>query len=349
MTTTYAQAGVNQDRKDAAIDILLKMMRKTYDPGVMEIPWGFAGLYSLKSSPLFDRPIKDPVLVACADGVGTKVKLAQQLGIYDTVGIDLVAMCVNDLICTGGSPLFFLDYIGLGDADPKRVLALAKGVIEGCKQGQCALLGGETAEMPGVYKPKDYDLAGFSVGIVDKSKILDGKSVKPGDDVIALPSSGIHSNGYSLVRKIVKGEDLDAPFGRSTLGRELIKPTRIYVKAISDLLRQYKVKRAVKAIANITGGGTVENIPRVLPKQCSVEIEKGSWTIPPIFPYLQQKGGVPEKEMFRVFNMGIGMVLITAPYYTKAILATLKKSGERARRIGKVVPGPQEVLFRKKG
>lgn len=349
MATTYAQAGVDQDRKDSAIEILLRMMRKTYDPGVMEIPWGFAGLYSLKSSPLFDRPMKDPVLVACADGVGTKVKLAQQMKIYDTVGIDLVAMCVNDLICTGGRPLFFLDYMGLGDADPERVLALAKGVIEGCRQGQCALLGGETAEMPGVYKPEDYDLAGFSVGIVEKSRILDGKSVKPGDDVIALPSSGIHSNGYSLVRKIVKGEDLDAPFGRTTLGKELLKPTRIYVKAIGEVLRRYKVKRAVKAVAHITGGGTVENIPRVLPPDCSVEIEEGSWTIPPIFPWLQERGGVPRKEMFRVFNMGIGMVLITAPYYTKPILATLKKSGERARLVGKVVPGSQEVLFRKKG
>lgn len=349
MGTTYAEAGVNQDRKDSAIDVMLRMMRKTYDPGVMEIPWGFAGLYSLKSSPLFDRPMKDPVLVACADGVGTKVKLAQQLGIYDTVGIDLVAMCVNDLICTGGKPLFFLDYMGLGDADPERVLALAKGVIEGCKQGQCALLGGETAEMPGVYKPKDYDLAGFSVGIVDKSKLIDGKTVKPGDDVIALPSSGIHSNGYSLVRKIIGKRDLSVPFGRTTLGKELLKPTRIYVKPINDLLRQYKVKRAIKAIANITGGGTVENIPRILPENCSVEIEEGSWTIPPIFNYLQKEGRVDQKEMYRVFNMGIGMVLITAPYYTKAIMATLKKSGERARLVGKVVSGSQEVLFRKKG
>lgn len=343
MALTYKQAGVDQSTKDAAIDRILRMMKRTHDPGVIDLPWGFAGLYSLKTSTLFDRAYKHPVLVSCTDGVGTKLKIARQMRKHDTVGIDLVAMSVNDLLCTGGRPLFFLDYIALGKADPEIIVAIAKGITDGCLEAGCALLGGETAEMAGMYAEGEYDLAGFAVGIVEQSKILDGQAVRPGDDVIGLASSGLHSNGYSLVRKILEGQDLAQPFAGSTLGQTLLAPTRIYAKAIGEVLKRYKVKKAVKAIANITGGGVIENIPRVLPKDCAVEIREGTWPVPPIFPHLAKLGDVAPDEMVRVFNMGIGMVLIVSPYSTSAILRTLRRCGEAARIVGKVVRGPSEV------
>lgn len=343
MAITYKDAGVDQAKKDGAIDQILRMAKRTYDPGVVDLPWGFAGLYSLKASPLFDRSLKNPVLVACTDGVGTKLRLARQLGKHDTVGIDLVAMSVNDLLCTGGKPLFFLDYIALGKAEPDLIVAIAKGVTEGCRQAGCALLGGETAEMPGMYQDGDYDLAGFAVGIVEKTKLLDGQAVRVGDDLIALASSGIHSNGYSLVRTILEGQDLAQPFDGRTLGAVVLEPTRIYVKSIAEVLKRYKVKKAVKAIANVTGGGVVENLPRVLPKNCAAEIREGTWRVPAIFPHLQKLGDVPKDEMYRVFNMGIGMVLAVAPYYTPAILKTLRKCGEEASVVGKIVRGSNEV------
>ncbi|HEY3227174.1 MAG TPA: phosphoribosylformylglycinamidine cyclo-ligase [Planctomycetota bacterium] len=349
MPITYVDAGVDQSRKDRAIDSILEMARRTHDASVIDIPWGFAGLYALKNLPLFDRSYRNPVLVACTDSVGSKVKLAGAMDRHDTVGIDCVAMCVNDLIVTGGRPLFFLDYIGCGKADPPKLKAIVRGVVEGCVQAQCALLGGETAEMPGVYAADDYDLAGFAVGIVEKSKILDGSAVKPGDNVIGLASSGVHSNGYSLVRKIVieaqrKGMNEVVPeLGGRTIGEVLLTPTRIYVRAVKEVLRRYKVKKAVKAIANITGGGMVENIPRVLPGTCAVEIREGSWPVPPVFPWLQSLGEVPRDEMFRVFNMGVGMILITSPVSTNAILRTLRRCGEKAFVVGAVVKGPGEV------
>jgi len=335
MALTYVDAGVDQAKKDQAIDRILEMMTRTHDKGVIDLPWGFAGLYSLVSSPHLKKKLKHPVLVACTDGVGTKLKLARTLGIHDTVGIDLVAMSVNDLIVTGAAPLFFLDYVAMGKVDKAVLLDLVKGIVDGCAQSQCALLGGETAEMPGMYADGDYDLAGFCVGIVDKAKIIDGKAVKAGDDVIALASSGLHSNGYSLARKIVERQDLAAPFGGSTLGKMLLAPTRVYAKSIGKLLE----RRPVKAMANITGGGMVENIPRVIPKGCSVEIREGSWPLPPIFPYLQKMGDVPREEMFRVFNMGVGMVLVTSPRETAAVMKTLAKAGEKPSLVGKVVRG----------
>jgi phosphoribosylformylglycinamidine cyclo-ligase len=339
MPLSYVDAGVDQTKKDKAIDRILEMMRRTHDRGVIDLPWGFAGLYSLVTSPVFKKPMKHPVLVACTDSVGTKVKLAQTLGKHDTVGIDCVAMSVNDLIVTGGRPLFFLDYIGCGKADQSLVLDLARGVIEGCLQSECALLGGETAEMPGVYPPGEYDLAGFAVGVVEKSKIISGTGVKAGDDVIALASSGLHSNGYSLARKIVEGQDLAARFGASTLGRTLLAPTRIYARTIRKVLELHPVK----AMANITGGGMVENIPRVIPGGCAVEIREGTWQLPPIFPFLQKMGDVPREEMYRVFNMGVGMVLVSDRRHTAALLRTLKKAGEKASLVGNVVRGHQEV------
>jgi phosphoribosylformylglycinamidine cyclo-ligase len=339
MALTYLDAGVDQTKKDKAIDRILEMMRRTHDKGVIDLPWGFAGLYSLASSPLFKKPMKHPVLVACTDGVGTKLKLARTLGIHDSVGIDLVAMSVNDLIVTGASPLFFLDYVAMGKVDKTVLLEIVKGIVEGCTQSQCALLGGETAEMPGMYAEGDYDLAGFCVGIVDKAKIIDGAGVKRGDDVIALASSGLHSNGYSLARKIVEKRDLDERFNGSTLGRTMLAPTRIYARAIKKVLERHPVQ----AMANITGGGMIENIPRVIPEGCAVEIREGTWKLPPLFPFLQKAGDVPRDEMYRVFNMGVGMVIVTAPRHTAPVLRTLVKAGERPSVVGRVVRGEREV------
>ncbi|MBI4565191.1 MAG: phosphoribosylformylglycinamidine cyclo-ligase [Planctomycetes bacterium] len=348
MPITYIDAGVDQTKKDQAVESILKAARRTHGPGVIDIPWGFAGLYSLKSSPLFDRSYRHPLLVACTDGVGTKLKIAQAMGRHDTVGIDCVAMSVNDLIVTGGRPLFFLDYIGCGKADPDLLRALVRGLVDGCLESECALLGGETAEMPGIYAAGDYDLVGFAVGVVEKSRLVDGSAVKAGDDVIGLASSGIHSNGASLARKIlfeVHGKDVreSVPELGGTLGDTLLAPTRIYARAIKEVLRRYKVKKAVKAIAHITGGGMIENIPRVLPAGCAVELREGAWPVPPIFPYLARLGEVPRDEMFRVFNMGVGLVLIVSPASTGAILRTLRRRGEKAWVIGKVIRGAQEV------
>ncbi len=343
MPITYVDAGVDQAAKDAAIDQFLRRMRRTHDPGVIDLPWGFAGLYSLRDSTLFERNYKHPVLVACTDGVGTKLMVARALGKHDTVGIDLVAMSVNDLVVTGARPLFFLDYVAKGKFDGKVFLEVGKGLIEGCLQAECALLGGETAEMPGMYAPGDYDLAGFCVGIVEKSRIIDGSGVRVGDDVIGVASSGLHSNGYSLARKIVEGRDLAEPFEGSTLGLALLAPTRIYARAVKEVLRRYRVKKAVKALANITGGGMVENIPRVLPKGTGVEVREGSWKVPPVFPFLQKLGEVSRDEMYRVFNMGVGMAMITAPLYTRQILRALGRAGEKASVVGKVVKGDGEV------
>jgi phosphoribosylformylglycinamidine cyclo-ligase len=343
MALTYVDAGVDQTKKDKAIDRILAMMRKTHDPGVIDLPWGFAGLYSLATSTLFKRPLKHPVLVACTDGVGTKLRLARQIGRHDTVGIDLVAMSVNDLLVTGAVPLFFLDYVAMGKVDKAVLLDVVKGIIAGCAQSSCALLGGETAEMPGMYADGDYDLAGFCVGIVDKAEILSGDTVRAGDDVIALGSSGLHSNGYSLARKIVEGLDLSGRFGRSTLGETLLAPTRIYAKAVRAVLAKHPGKKAVKALANITGGGLVENIPRVIPKGLAVEIREGTWPLPPVFPFLQKRGDVPRDEMYRVFNMGVGMVIVTTPAATAGVLRTLAKAREKAWKVGRVVRGDGEV------
>ncbi|HVR86855.1 MAG TPA: phosphoribosylformylglycinamidine cyclo-ligase, partial [Planctomycetota bacterium] len=337
----YVDAGVDQTQKDKAIDRILEMMRRTHDKGVIDLPWGFAGLYSLVRSPLLKKPLKHPVLVACTDGVGTKLKLARSLGIHDTVGIDLVAMSVNDLIVTGASPLFFLDYVAMGKVDQGVLLDLVKGIVDGCAQSECALLGGETAEMPGMYQDGDYDVAGFCVGIVDKARIIDGSKVKAGDTVIALPASGLHSNGYSLARKIVANQDLNAPFGSSTLGQTLLVPTRIYARTIRKVLE----KHTPKAMANITGGGMTENIPRVIPKGLAVEIRERTWKVPPIFEFLRRTGDVPRDEMYRVFNMGVGMVLVVAPAAERAVLKTLQKAGEKPAVIGKVVRGHGEVRF----
>jgi phosphoribosylformylglycinamidine cyclo-ligase len=339
MPLTYVDAGVDQHKKDKVIDRILRMVRRTYDRGVMDLPWGFAGLYSLARSDAFRKPLQDPVLVACTDGVGTKLKLARALGKHDTVGIDLVAMSVNDLVVTGARPLFFLDYIAMGRVDKRVLLDVVKGIVAGCTASGCALLGGETAEMPGHYASGDYDLAGFCVGIVDRKDLIDGSRVKAGDEIVALPSSGLHSNGYSLARKIVENLRLSSRFGASTLGRTLLAPTRLYPKPVKAALAAHRIH----AMANITGGGMVENIPRVIPKGLGVEIREGGWTVPPIFRFLQERGGVAHEEMYRVFNMGVGMVFVVPPGETKGLLRTLARAGERPRVIGRVVRGRSGV------
>ena len=345
---TYKDAGVDTETKDKFIDKVLRMMRRTYDPAVIEKPWGFAGLYSLGGIKLFERNYRNPILVGCTDGVGTKLRVASMVGKHTTVGIDLVAMSINDLIVMGASPLFFLDYIAIDKVSESILSDIVSGIVEGCKQAGCALLGGETAEMPDLYKNGDYDLAGFAVGIVEKSKIVDGKSIKVGDEIIGIYSSGLHSNGYSLARKILfEKNNLEHnkyidKFG-CTLGEELLKPTRIYAKPMRDILRRYKVKKVIKGIANITGGGMIENIPRILPSNCTAEIYEGAWHIPPIFSFIQAGGNVPKAEMFRVFNMGIGMIMIVDPFFSKSIIRRLQKLGEKAVVIGKIVKGKPEV------
>jgi phosphoribosylformylglycinamidine cyclo-ligase len=342
MAITYVDAGVDQAKKDRAIDEILRMMKRTRGRGVVDLPWGFAGLFALSAAALGER-YRNPVLVACTDGVGTKLKLARQLGRHDTVGIDLVAMSVNDLVVTGGRPLFFLDYVAMGKVDDAVLLPLVKGIVDGCRESDCALLGGETAEMPGMYAEGDYDLAGFCVGIAERSRIIDGSTVRAGDQVVGIASSGLHSNGYSLARKIVDGRDPAEPFDGSTLGETLLRPTRLYPRSIRKLLKAHPARTAVRAMANVTGGGLVENIPRVIPKGLGVEIREGSWAVPPIFPYLKKLGDVPRDEMYRVFNMGVGMVVVCPPRAADGILKTLRKAGEKAARIGEVVPKKEGV------
>ena len=334
---TYREAGVDIDAGDALVEAIKPFAKRTMRPEVLAGIGGFGALCEIP------KKYRQPVLVSGTDGVGTKLKLAFDLARHDTVGIDLVAMSVNDLVVTGGRPLFFLDYIAMGKVDEGVLLQIAKGIVDGCSQSDCALLGGETAEMPGMYAEGDYDLAGFAVGIVEKSKILDGRAVKRGDDVIAIASSGLHSNGYSLARKIVEGRDLAEPFDGSTLGEVLLRPTKLYPRTVRRLLKAHPAKTAVKAIANITGGGIVENVPRVIPKGLSVEVREGAWPVPPVFSCLQKLGDVPRAEMYRVFNMGVGMVVVTAPRATAAVLKTLRKAGESAWVVGSVVKGDGHV------
>jgi phosphoribosylformylglycinamidine cyclo-ligase len=274
-------------------------------------------------------------------------------GRHDTVGIDLVAMSVNDVLVQGAEPLFFLDYLATGALDSEVLYHVVEGVVEGCRQAGCALLGGETAEMPGFYDDGEYDMAGFAVGVVEKKRLIRGTRIRPGQMLVGLPSSGLHSNGYSLVRKLffdrqgMSCEDSLAPFGiDSTLGEELLTPTRIYVKPVRAVFRRYRVKRVITGIVHVTGGGLLENIPRILPRGCSVELEAGSWQRPPIFDVIQQLGGLPDEEMYRTLNMGIGLVLVVSPYYLESVMRILRKEREEPVVIGRVVEGPGDVTIK---
>ncbi len=342
---TYKQAGVDIDAGDRFVNLIKPLVRKTFRPEVLTDLGGFGGLFRLPA-----RRYKDPVLVSGTDGVGTKLKVAFQMDRHDTVGIDLVAMCVNDVVVSGAEPIFFLDYFATGKLEPEKSVEIIKGIAEGCKQAGCALIGGETAEMPSIYAEGEYDLAGFAVGVVEKAKIVDGRRVKAGDALIGLASSGLHSNGYSLVRKVIfdtaglslhdRISDLSRP-----LGEELLTPTRIYVKSILSLLKDAPLAGAIKGIAHITGGGITENLPRVLPSGCGALITRSSWEVPPIFGFLQHKGGIAEPEMYRTFNMGLGMILVVSRDKVTKLLAKAKRLGERAFLIGEIIRGPRKVNY----
>jgi len=348
----YEEAGVSIEKGDAFVEDIQRHLRRTFGPRVVEMPKGFAGLFRLDHDrKLFARNYRDPVLVACTDGVGTKLKVAFRMKKHDTVGIDLVAMSVNDLIVQGAEPLFFLDYLVTGKLEPEIMVQVVKGIADGCAQAECALLGGETAEHPGDYPDGEYDLAGFCVGVVERNRIASIRGTEVGDVVVGLASSGLHSNGYSLVRKVffeTAGMDVNDHVNElgGTLGRELLKPTRIYVRPVLSALGYYRVKDVIHGVAHITGGGLVGNIPRVLGDGQAVRIRKGSWPVPPIFPLVQKLGKVDEEEMVEVFNMGIGMVLIVSPYYAGAVMRRIRRFGVEPYVIGEVVRGKRDVTLR---
>jgi len=349
---TYKQAGVDIDAGEEMVEGIRGLVSKTYSPRVVGSLGGFAGLFSLDfSEKLLRRNYRDPVLAGCCDGVGTKLKVAFKADRLDTVGIDLVAMNVNDLICTGAEPLFFLDYAAVGRLDPDRMRQIIAGISAGCVEAGVALLGGETAEMPEFYKAREFDLAGFAVGVVERDRILDPQSVKAGDAVIALASSGLHSNGFGLARRVVferarlKLSEAPAILGGATVGEAMLEPTRIYVRPIRALLDAYKSRRVVKAMAHITGGGLPGNLPRVLPEGLSARLKRNSWEVPGIFRLIAQAGPVDAVEMFRVFNMGVGFVLVVAGGYAGPVMARLRKAGERCWVLGKIVKGDGEIRW----
>ncbi len=338
---SYKAAGVDITAGYKAVELMKTHIARTITKGAMSDIGGFGGLFSLDLS-----GIQNPVLVSGTDGVGTKLKMAFLLDKHNTVGIDCVAMCVNDIICCGAKPLFFLDYIACGKNYPEKIAQIVEGVAEGCVQSGCALIGGETAEMPGFYPEDEYDLAGFSVGVVDKSKILDNKTIASGDVIIALPSSGVHSNGFSLVRRVFDVENNDllkpvAELGGKSLGEALITPTRIYVKPMLALFDAV----TVKAVSHITGGGFYENIPRSIPKGFGAKIEKSAIRILPIFDLLAKTGNVPERDMFNTYNMGVGMSVVVSKNDADKALSVLKKNGEDAYIIGEIQASEESVTI----
>ncbi len=348
MAATYRDAGVDLDIYAESMGRLPALMHRTFSPRVVKNDGGFAGLFRLDfAGRLFARNYKEPILVSGTDGVGTKLKVAQQTGRHATVGIDLVAMCVNDLLCTGAEPLFFLDYVAMGKDDPDRLEQIVRGISDGCVDADCSLLGGETAIMPDMYAHEDYDLAGFAVGVVDREKLIDGKSIGLGDRVIGLASNGLHSNGFSLVRKIIRDAGIDFDTQNDSLGGhvadELLRPTRIYVSAVRAIQSHYRVKQVIHGIAHITGGGIQENLDRILPKHFDARVQEGSWPVPRVFSWLQELGDVAQEEMRRVFNMGIGLTLVISPYYAASVMSQLQSLGIDCYDIGEIVPGTGKV------
>ncbi len=337
---SYAAAGVDVTAGYEAVERIKPMVESTYIPGVMGTLGGFGGMFAPDLAGM-----KKPVLVSGTDGVGTKLKLAFLMDKHDTVGIDCVAMCVNDIVCGGAAPMFFLDYIACGKNDPARIADIVSGITEGCRQSECALVGGETAEMPGFYPEDEYDLAGFSVGIVDEEKIIDGKKLAAGDVLVGLASSGVHSNGFSLVRKVLDVEHADLKTPREdlngkSLGEALLAPTRIYVKAVKALL---KAGVDVHAVSHITGGGFYENVPRMMTQGLTARIDLSTFPRLPIFDLIQKTGGIPERDMYNTFNMGIGMILALPAAQAGLALSVLKEAGETAYQIGEVVSGEAGV------
>ncbi|MBP2240890.1 phosphoribosylformylglycinamidine cyclo-ligase [Cytobacillus eiseniae] len=342
MANAYKQAGVDIEAGYEAVSRMKKHVQKTIRPGVLGGLGGFGGMFDLSVLQL-----KEPVLVSGTDGVGTKLMLAFQMDKHDTIGIDAVAMCVNDIVVQGAEPLYFLDYIACGKAEPERIEAIVKGIAEGCEQAGCVLVGGETAEMPGMYSEEEYDLAGFSVGACEKSQLIDGTTIQSGDVLIGLASSGIHSNGYSLVRKLFfenakmeLTEHIDA-LG-CTLGEELLRPTKIYVKSILSALEKF----SIKGMAHITGGGFIENIPRMLPEGLGAELMESNWEVPAIFQLMEEIGGLDRLEMYNIFNMGTGMVVAVDEEAANEVIAHFNRLGEKAYVIGKVTARPGIEIYR---
>lgn len=335
---SYKQAGVDVTAGYQSVELMKEAVKSTYNAGVISDLGGFGGLYALNT-----EKIKEPILVSGTDGVGTKLKLAFLMNKHDTIGQDCVAMCVNDIVCCGAKPLFFLDYMALGKNVPEVVATIVKGVADGCKMAGCALVGGETAEMPGFYQQGEYDLAGFSVGVVEKEKMINSQNIEVGDQVIGIASSGVHSNGFSLVRKVfdIKEENINEyqeELGMS-LGEALLTPTKIYVKAILALLEEVQVK----GISHITGGGFYENMPRMLREDVSLKIQKDSYPVLPIFRLIQKVGNIPERDMYNTFNMGIGMAVIVKKEEAQKAIAILEQQGEKAYIIGEVIEGQKDI------
>ena len=341
MSLTYKDAGVDKEAGYKEVQLIKGMIKKTHIPGVLSDIGGFAGLFQLDT-----KSFEEPVLVSGTDGVGTKLRLAFMMDKHNTIGEDCVAMCANDILCQGAKPLFFLDYIATGKLIPEKMASIVEGVSNGCIKAQCALIGGETAEMPGFYKDEEYDVAGFCVGVVDKKKIINGSTIEEGDYILGLPSSGVHSNGFSLVRKIVFDkmnlnlDDYIEELG-CTLGEELLKPTRIYTNPVYDLVQKFNVK----GLSHITGGGFYENIPRMLPTELAVHINTTEINTPPIFNLLQKWGGVPLDEMYATFNMGIGMVMAVDKNELEGIGKFLEEKGEEFVILGEVKKGSEGVVL----
>ncbi|MDH5669842.1 MAG: phosphoribosylformylglycinamidine cyclo-ligase [Nitrospira sp.] len=342
--TTYREAGVDIDAGDEFVERIKPLVRSTFRPEVLTDLGGFGGLFGLRT-----EKYQEPVLVSGTDGVGTKLKLAFMMNRHDTIGIDLVAMCVNDIVVSGAEPLFFLDYFATGTLSVSKAQDVVRGIAEGCRQAGCALIGGETAEMPSMYAEGEYDLAGFAVGVVDKPKIIDGKSITEGDVLVGLASSGLHSNGYSLARRVFFDQASLTPESRlpeldRPLGEMLLVPTRIYAKQLLSLIGEFPLK----GIAHITGGGITENLPRVFPKGVGARIDRSAWPVPPIFGVMSRLGQVDREEMYRVFNMGIGMILVAPSDTADHVLARASELGDRAFRIGEAVrvgEGDQQVTY----
>jgi phosphoribosylformylglycinamidine cyclo-ligase len=348
---TYKDAGVDLDVYRESMARLPSLLKRTHSPRVISLEGGFAGLFQLDfSSRLFARNYQDPVMIACTDGVGTKLKVAQLTDTHNTVGIDLVAMSINDAICCGAEPLFFLDYVAMSHDDPQRLEQIVDGISRGCLDADCALLGGETAIMPDLYARGDYDLAGFCVGVVDRKRLIDGKAIADGDQLIGVASAGLHSNGYSLARKIVfeiaglSVDDHVEEIGQ-TVGEVLLEPTRIYARQLRAVLNHYQVKNVVHGIAHITGGGLHENLERILPDGLRATIDRDSWTVPPVFAWLARLGEVEPDEMDRVFNMGLGLVLVVSSFYADSVREQLADEGLESWLIGQIAEGEHGVQW----
>ncbi|WP_141262873.1 phosphoribosylformylglycinamidine cyclo-ligase [Moorella sp. E308F] len=338
---TYAAAGVDITAGNRAVELMQEHVRRTFRPGVLGDLGGFGGLFALEPG-----RYRQPVLVAGTDGVGTKLKIAFLMDRHDTIGIDAVAMCVNDILVHGAEPLFFLDYLAVGKMVPEKVAQIVAGVAEGCRRAGCALNGGETAEMPGFYPEDEYDLAGFAVGVVEREELLDGSRIRPGQVVLGLASSGLHSNGFSLARRVLLAEagytlDRQLPELGRALGEELLEPTRIYVASLLPLIKE----GLIKGLAHITGGGLVENPPRILPKDVNMRLDRRSWPVPPVFRLIQENGKVPEPEMYRTFNMGLGMLAVVAAGDVDRVKARLEAAGGEVFVVGEIIPGRGAVEF----